>query len=212
MQDLILTENQFDPNPYWEVPLDSKRPLIYASPHLFDQTGYDLCFIEQLYSIRNNHPAECHIEPHIANCRQWMTQDYKKEGSVLNHSLILERKGYAGRALEQLKEWAKDQPVYYRLINIRPKWGLDFSVDYYDSEGNTFEVLHWEYDGFDYNEINDKKQEVEHQLISIDWDDAAKEILKRKSEWYDLDSQAQFDYKSNYFGIGSERWKMVVWK
>ncbi len=212
MQDLTLTENKFEPNPFWENPLDSKKPLPYVVSDLFDQNGYDLCWTEQLYADKNLAHCEKHRSHRTAFRKTWLTQNYKKEGAVLNHALLFERKAYTGRALEQLKEWAKDQPAYYKLINIRPKWGLDFSMDYYDSDGNTFEVLHWEYDGFDYNEINDKKLEVEDRLVSIDWDDAAKEILKRKDEWFSLDFFAQSDYKCNYFGIGSERWKMVVWK
>jgi hypothetical protein len=212
LQDLILTDCKFNPSPYWTVPLDSKRPLTYVIPDLFDQNGYDLCWIEQLFADKNNSYTEKHRQHRVALRKPWLKQNYKKEGAVLNHALLFERKAYSGEALEQLKQWAKEQPVYYRLINIKPKWGLDFSMDYYDSEGNTFEVLHWEYDGFDYNEINDKKHEIEERLVSIDWDDAAKEILKRKDEWYHLDFFKQSDYKCNYFGIGSERWKMVVWE
>lgn len=211
MQDLILTGNKFDPNPYWEVPLTSKYPLAYATPDLFDQNGYDLCLVEQLYADKNNTKYESHRSHRTAIRQRWFDQPYKKEGAVLNHALLFERKGYTGRALEQLKEWAKDQPAYYRLINIKPKWGLDFSIDYYDSEGNTFEVLHWEFDSFDYNEIIDKRLEVEESLVRMDWDAGAKEILKLKDHWYHLDFFAQSDYKCNFFGIGSERWKMVVW-
>lgn len=211
MQDLILTECKFNSNPFWESPLNSKQPLAYVVNDLFDQNGYDLSYIEQLFAVQNVAHQESHRAHRAALRKPWFKQDYKKEGAVLNHALLFERKGYAGEALEQLKRWAKDQPAYYKMINIKPKWGLDFSMDYYDSEGNTFEVLHWEYDGFDFNEINDKKQETEQVLLGIDWDDAAKEILKRKDEWYSLDFFAQSDYKCNYFGIGSERWKMVVW-
>ena len=187
------------------------RPFPYVTPDLFDQNGYDLCLTEKMYADRNNTLYEYHRTHRAAIRQPWLEQQYKPEGAVLNHALLFERKGYTGRALEQLKYWAKHYPAYYRLINIKPKWGLDFSMDYYDSEGNTFEVLHWEYDGFDFDEINDKKQEVEQQLISIDWDDAAKEILKRKDEWYSSAFFAQSDYKCNYFGIGSERWTMVIW-
>lgn len=211
MQDLKLTDAKLNPDPYWEVPLNSTQPIMFTDTNVFDQNGYDLCSIEQLYAGKNLTHSE-HVRNHRYALRQsWMLQDYKREGAVLNHANLFERKSYTGRALEQLKGWAESYPIFYRLINIRPKWGLDFSMDYYDSQGNTFEVLHWEYDGFDYNEIQDKKLEVEQQLLSIDWDDAAKEILKRKDEWHHLDFFAQSDYKCNYFGIGSERWKMVIW-
>jgi len=212
LQDLILTSNQFNSNPYWETPLTSNSPVAFSDTNIFDQDGYDLCSVEQLYAYKNQTIVSRVCNHRSALVQNWMTQPYKKEGAVLNHSNLFERKGYTGQALDQLNSWAKSLPIFYRLINIRPKWGLDFSMDYYDSDGNTFEVLHWEFDGFDYNEINDKKHTVEQHLISIDWDDAAKEILKRKDEWYSLDFFAQSEYKSKYIGIDSERWKMVVWK
>jgi hypothetical protein len=212
MHDLILTTCEFNTNAYWEVPLNNRvGPPDYLNHDLFDQSGYDLSYVEQLFAEANGAYKEPHKLHRVALRRPWMKQDPKKEGAVLNHALLFERKGYTGRALDQLHMWAHDQPVYYRMINIKPKWGMDFSMDYYDREGNTFEVLHWEYDGFDFNEINDKKLEVEQRLVNIDWDDAAKEILKRKDEWYSLDFFAQSDYKCNFFGIGSEKWKMVVW-
>lgn len=211
MQTLTLTENVLNPEPFWKVPLNSKQPIPFTDTDIFDQNGYDLCSIERLYADKNYTHIEKVRNHRIAIRQPWMTQAYKLSGAVLNHSNLFERKGYRGQALGQLKEWAQSFPIYHRLINIRPKWGLDFSMDYYDFDGNTFEVLHWEYDGFDFNEINDKKQEVEQHLISIDWDDAAKEILKKKDEWFGLDFFAQSDYKCKYFGVGSERWKMVVW-
>lgn len=211
MQDLRLTACQFNANPYWELPIDRYNPVPYLTHELFDQSGYDLCYVEQLYAEANKAYTEHHKLHRVALRKQWMTQESKEEGAVLNHSLLFERKGYSGEALDQLKRWAKQQPVFYKLINIKPKWGLDFSMDYYDSDGNTFEVLHWEFDGFDYNEINDKKLEVEEHLARYDWDAGAKELLKLKEHWYHLDFFAQSDYKCKFFGIGSERWKMVVW-
>lgn len=212
MQDLKLTAHQFNPNPHWSEPLRNRAaPPPYLVHDLFDQNGYDLSYIEQLYAECNGAYKENHRLHRVALRRPWLWQETKNQGAVLNHALLFERKGYTGKALDQLKLWAHREPVFYRLINIKPKWGLDFSMDYYDSDGNTFEVLHWEYDGFDYNEINDKKQEVQQILVNIDWDDAAKSILKVKEDWYSLDFFKQSDYKCNFFGIGSERWKMVVW-
>ena len=212
MSNLTITSNEFDPNPHWSNPITSTKRLHYYTSDLFDQNGYDLSPIEQLYARRNDARVETHRVHRLVLRKAWMEQTFKEEGAVLNHALLFERKAYDGLALEQIKQWAKEQPAYYKLANIRAKWGLDFSMDYYDREGNTFEVLHWEYDCFDCNEANEKKQEVEQRLVSIDWDDAAKEILKRKDEWFNLDFFKQSDYKCNYFGIGSERWKMVVWR
>jgi hypothetical protein len=210
-KDLAITPYQFDSNPFWVLPLVSVQHPPFTDTNVFDQNGYDLCSIEQLYADKNLTPKEKVRNHRIAIKRPWISQTYKSEGAVLNHAMLLERKGYAGQALEQLMQWAEKYPIFYRLTNIRPKWGLDFSMDYYDMAGNTFEVLHWEYDSFDYNEIEDKRAEVEQTLVDIDWEDAAKELLKRKNEWFELDFFAQSDYKCKYFGMCSERWKMVVW-
>lgn len=212
MQDLVLTTNTFDRNPYWDIPLSSTRALIPHHNDLFDQNGYDLTQIEKLFAIANQSPIERHRTHREALRQHWMTQNYKNEGAVLNHALLFERKGYTGDALDQLKSWAKTYPYYYKMINIKPKWGLDFSIDYYDSHGNTFEVLHWEYDGFDVDEILEMKEKVESKLVSIDWDDAAQYVLKHKDEWYNLDFFAQSAWKCDFFGICEERWKMVVWE
>jgi hypothetical protein len=125
--------------------------------------------------------------------------------------LLFERKAYAGPALEQLQYWSQTLPLLHKIIAMRPKWGLDFSMDYADREGNAFELLHWEWDSFNYNEIQDVKSQVEPILLNIDWADAAETLLARKSEWFGLDFFAQSDWKCKYFGIIKERFKMVIW-
>ena len=81
----------------------------------------------------------------------------------------------------------------------------------FDAKGNTFEIFHWEFDGFDFGEINAKKQEIEKQFASIDWDDAGKEMLKVKDQWHHLGFFEQSDWKCDFFGIEKERFKMVIW-
>ena len=85
-------------------------------------------------------------------------------------------------------------------------------MDYVDQAGNVFEVLHWEYDGFEYDEIENRKQLMETKFAGIDWDEAASKILKQKDQWHHLDFFAQSDWKCNYFGIEKERFKMVIWE
>ena len=133
-------------------------------------------------------------------------------GAILNHSLLFERKAYSGEALEQLKRWADKLPIFHKVIAMRPKWGLDFSIDYVDQDGNAFEVLHWEYDGFDFDEVNEVKLKIEPILASIDYDDAAQELLNLKDQWHSLDFFGQSDWKCKFFGIPRERFKMVVWE
>jgi hypothetical protein len=75
-----------------------------------------------------------------------------------------------------------------------------------------FELLHWEYDGFEHDEVADKKEKMEKFLKKQDWSDRAKTMLERKSEWHDLDFFAQSEWKTRFFGIEKERFKVVLWK
>jgi hypothetical protein len=208
-----LSTNSFDPDGYWTKPIAKLVYLPTAEDlDLFDQNGYDLTVLEQHFAYGNWVKPKRHRE-HIRAIKQdWFTQEDCIEGAHLNHSLLFERKGYAGDALKELKLWAKDLPLIHKIIALRPKWGLDFSMDYADRDGNAFEVLHWEWDSFDYVEVECIRKVIEPTLLSIDWNNAAQEILKRKEQWHHLDFFAQSDWKCRYFGIPRERFKMVAWQ
>ena len=75
-----------------------------------------------------------------------------------------------------------------------------------------FELLHWEYDGFDHNEVADKKDIMDEFLVNQDWDERARTMLERKNEWHKLDFFEQSEWKTEFFGIEKERFKMVLWK
>lgn len=213
MRDLTVTNNQLSQQGYWNNPLQDDTFVPSAKDlFLFDQNGYDLTELEKQFAGVNDSLPILHRSHRTALKQDWFVQPSKINGAILNHSLMFERKAYGGAALDQLKAWASTMPIVHLLIAIRPKWGLDFSIDWVDHNGNAFEVLHWEYDGFDYEEIIDMKSFVEPRLLNIDWDDAGKQILKHKDEWHHLGFFAQSDWKCNYFEIPKERFKMVIWK
>jgi hypothetical protein len=207
-----LTNNTFDANGYWDKPVEK---ILYIPTHndldLFDQNGYDLTQLEKHYAYSNRAKPKPHRDHIHALKWDWFTQDYKLEGAILNHSLLFERKAYAGKALAELAHWARDLPLIHKILALRPKWGLDFSMDYVDRKGNAFEVLHWEYDGFDYEEVQVRKLQVQAKFATIDWDEAGEQILKHKDQWHHLDFFEQSAWKCNYFGIPRERFKMVAW-
>ena len=211
---LHVTDNQFDPNPYWCERVKS----IFACPpkdtvEFFDQNGYDLTRLEQLYAVANGANTTRHRNSeHITLRQTWFTDDAPESGPHINHAVMFERKGYSGDALRQLETWASYRPQFHKLIAMRPKWGLDFSIDYADRNGNVFELLHWEYDGFEHDEIADKKARMEEFLLNQDWADRARTMLSRKSEWHGLGFFEQSEWKTQFFGIDKERFKMVLWK
>jgi hypothetical protein len=213
MSKLIITKNKLNPCGHWDKPIDKTLFIPTAEDiELFDQNGYDLTQLEKHYAYSNFARPKPHRDHIHALKYDWFVQEYKTEGAVLNHSFLFERKAYSGEALRELQFWAHDLPLINKIIAMRPKWGLDFSMDYVDRKGNAFEVLHWEYDGFDCNEIESVKQQVEPILLKLDWDHAGAQLLKHKDQWHHLDFFAQSDWKCQYFGIVKERFKMVLWK
>jgi hypothetical protein len=213
MTKLFLEGNTFDPNPYWHLPISASCIPSIDTVDLFDQNGYDLSQLELMYSVANNGWASVHRNHHhIALRKIWFSHPPSDRGAVLNHSLLFERKGYSGEAKTQLEAWAKSVPLFWKVLKIRPKWGFDFSIDWTDEDGNVFEILHYEFDGFDYNEVDEQRQWHEQKFLSIDWEDAARTMLARKDEWHNLEFFEQSHWKCQFFGIGKERFKMVLWE
>ena len=210
---ITRTQKSLNPNPYWHWPIEQLSPPNPIEIDLFDQNGYDLTVLEQKYSQANNEPGQYHRSNHVALKYEWFTEnDAGLEGAHINHALLFERKGYVGEALKQLQHWAKTNSQIYKIIKMRPKWGMDISMDYTDAQGNVFEVLHWEWDSFEYDEAEEKRISIEPFLESVDWNDAAQRILKRKDEWHHLGFFEQSEWKTKFFGIERERFKMVLWQ
>lgn len=210
---LIVSTNKLNPDPHWSNPIAQDTIPSIEQTELFDQNGYDLTPLERLYAEANGCAGRWHRPNHYALKQDWfLDEQHSVTGPHINHALLFERKGYAGAALTQLEGWARHNNLIYKIIKMRPKWGMDISVDHVDRDGNVFELLHWEYDGFDYQEIADKKSHIEQFLLGIDWDGAAAEMIRRKSEWHHLGFFEQSAWKTEFFGMERERFKMVLWQ
>ena len=208
------TKEEFNSKGYWELPIDSLMFVPLAEDFaMFDQTGYDLTPIERRFAWSNNCRYVGEQAHRNAIRKDWLIPKSQiTENANLNHSHLFERKGYAGLAKKQLEHWATDIPLCHKLLAIRPKWGLDFSADWCDRDGNCFEILHWEYDSFDLEEIQEFKEYAEVVFERLDWDDVAKRMLAKKDEWYNLDYFGQSHWKCQFVGMPDERFKVVTWK
>jgi len=217
MNDLKKYSSVFDSSENWCNPipnelLDEKFIKSIDCVKYFDQNGYDLCDLEQEHAKYN-----CDVDltkyrgVHVSIHKPWYYQDDKLIGYILNHSMLLERKGYQGEALKQLKDFSRVNPHLLKLINYKTKWGIDLSIDYVDYQ-NCMEVFHFEYDSFNYNDIIDKKNIIEEFVTNTDFDEKSKELLERKNEWFNLEFFEQIDWKTNFYKLPKEKFKMVGWQ
>jgi len=175
---------------------------------LFDQNGYHLTKAEQAFLTRNGYNP---VERRHEDCLRydWLVWD-KKDKAHINHSDLFERKGFKDQALEQLYALAETNPMLYKLVKMKPKWGIDISIDYVSKDA-VFEVFHYEWDSFNYEELLEKKFEIENLVLKLDWDQVALDIWSKKEEWFDLDFFEQTKWRTDYFEISPEKFKNVIW-
>ena len=211
-----ITNQKFYENRTWIKPVGWHKPEIFKSPQwveLFDQNGYRLTLLEQEYSHANDQAYVLHGDERSLR-KVWMKhqEGIITSGAHINHAFLFERKGYSEAALEQLVEFAKGNNLINKLVNYKGKWGVDFSMDYVDSLGNSMELLHFEYDSCNLMEIEEVKERVEGVVSKVDWEFATKTILERKDEWNNLEFFEQSKWKTDFFNLPAERFKMNAWE
>lgn len=190
---------EFTANPYLTKPIE--RHLVETLKlQDFDKDGYEILTpIEKLHYDAMNRELNIEIQFTRSPAQYWYVDDEDSEvGLVLDHCMIIERYAFAGEAREQLEEVAKQRPILYKLLGIKPKWGIDFSLDYV-SQDICMEVMHVEQDFLFLEEAVEAKQKLEHIIETTDWEAGAQELIKRKSEWIDLSSDDHSDYKAQFF-------------
>ena len=176
---------------------------------LFDQNGYHLTKAEQAFLTRNGY--EPIIRRHEDCLRHdWIISD-KRDKAHINHSDLFERKGFKDCALEQLNALAEYNPMLYKLTKMKPKWGIDISIDYVSPDA-VFEVFHYEWDSFEYDDVMEKKLEIEQFVLNLDWDSVALDLWKKRDEWINLNFFEQTKWRTDFFGLSPEKFKNVIWE
>jgi len=197
---LVNLKPKFTNSPYLTKPiqqLDAETlPL-----RDFDKDGYEVpAPLELAYYRANDVIMNTKIQYHIAPVQEWFTDTENSEhGLVLDHCMILTRYALAGEAREQLEEVAKNRPIVNKLLSIKPKYGIDFSLDYVTHDV-IMEVIHIEQDFTTLEEANAAKEKLEHIIDTTDWYQGVVDLQSKKHEWENLSSDDHSDYKAQFFG------------
>lgn len=197
---LVNANPEFTNNPYLTTPIE--RHLVETLPFKdFDKDGYEVPTpLEHLHYEINNVELNREIQFHIAPVQEWYYDiEQSEHGLVLDHCMLLTRYAFGGEAREQIKEVCKNRPILQKLLNIKPKWGIDFSLDYVTHD-IVMEVIHIEQDFDNVESAYEAKQRLEHIIDNTDWFDGAMRLHQRKNEWENLSSDDHSDYKAQFFG------------
>ena len=205
-----ISQHNFTQLGTWGVALEDQVCPRLEKLDKFDQSGYDLCELEQEYAKANM--TTVGFNRHRRCIKQdWLEVERKDRGVHINHADLYERKGFHGYALEQINHWADGMPILFKLSRIKPKWGIDISLDYVDNLGNLFELFHFEWDDHNLWTVQETKLHIEELLLNTDWEDFAKIKISRKEEWKNLDFVGQSEWTTKYLGLPKERFKLIPW-
>lgn len=174
----------------------------------FDREGYQLNALEKEYHMENR--ISLHTEDRMARrvsdnalnavLQHWYVQTKEHPNIFIDHAHILHRFGFAGNALHQLTNISAEYPKLQKMINIKPKYGLDFAIDWIDNE-QVVEMFHIELDCRDYDTFVDIVEKLQVFIETTDWQSKGEELIACKSEWIDLDEYDQAVYKAKLYGL-----------
>lgn len=191
---------KFNPDPYLRKPI--ARHQVENLPFKdFDKDGYEVPTpLEWLHYEANGIELNREIQFHIAPVQEWYRDiEQSEHGLVLDHCMLLTRYAFADDAREQIVEVCQNRPILQKLLNIKPKWGIDFSLDFVTHD-IVMEVIHIEQDFDSIEDAQDAKERLESIIDNTDWYDGAMRLYQRKDEWINLSSDDHSDYKAQFFG------------
>ena len=197
---LVNLEPKFNPAPYLTKPIPHMSLETEPFRH-FDKDGYEVpTTLERMFYEAQGVKLNNEIQYHVAPVQEWFTDTEASERFlVLDHCMLLTRYALAEEAREQVERTVRNRPILNKLLGIKPKWGIDFSLDYIDHD-IVMEVIHIEQDFDNIDEAIDAKERLEQIIENTDWYDGAASLWRKKDEWMNLSSDDHSDYKAQYFG------------
>ena len=164
----------------------------------YDKDGFELNRAEQKFYSAMDYPIQHPILNHTCWQEPWFELEEDVERLVLDHSMFLCRCNYERDAAEQLEELKKTVITADYLLRSRRKWGFDFALDAVSSSGSVYEVLHVEYDNYDYETFKNRMICFEYAVRHTDWRDAAHRVWNLRDQWQNLTGFDQNHWKAEY--------------
>ena len=164
----------------------------------YDKDGFELNRAEQKYYRAMKFPVDYPILNHTCWQEPWITLKDPQGQLILDHSMFLCRANYEGAAAEQLHKLQGKIPQASYLLQTKRKWGFDFALDAVSEDGSAYEVIHIEYDSYDYDIFVAKLYSFEQLVQTTDWYKAARIIWNTRELWSHLTGFEQNHWKAQY--------------
>lgn len=163
----------------------------------YDKDGFELNRAEQQFYCAMDYPIHYPLLNHICWQEPWFELESNSLGLIIDHSMFLCRASYSGEAQQQLEELKSSVPLADYLLRTKKKWGFDFALDAVAPDGTAYEVLHVEYDNYDYEHFKNRMIQFDYTVRHTDWQDAAKYIWACRDQWQGLQGFEQNHWKAN---------------
>ena len=178
---------------------DKKVEEIYQEDfRYYDKDGFELNLAEQKFYSAMGYPINTPILNHRCWQEPWFELETGVNNLILDHSMFLCRCNYELAAEEQLKQLKKTAPMADYLLQTKKKWGFDFALDAVTDSGTVYEVLHVEYDNYDYEEFKNRMIYFEWTVRHTDWIDCARRVWQQRNRWQNLNGFDQNHWKAEY--------------
>ena len=127
---LIKSDNTFTKEPWFKYFVGEQNAMS-CNLNFFDKDGYELTELEQKYAIYSGIDLSEKHNKHTAAHYWWYKDEtLSEQGCVLDHSMIITRYRFEGEARKELERLVSKRPILNKLLSIRSKYGIDFSLDY----------------------------------------------------------------------------------